>query len=101
MEIRDEVYVLRGCGFPIALRRDRHTFKIVGAAYMVGFMHGQFIERHLVRHQIKEKDFEISWKIALNVVSDDIMTKGKGSRGVVALDAHFPFGTYDVWTMCM
>jgi hypothetical protein len=59
MENRDEVCILRGCGFPVVLRRDGATFKIIGAAYVVGFMHGQFVERYLARRRIREEEFEI------------------------------------------
>jgi hypothetical protein len=39
----DQVCILRGCNFPVVLRQYGFSFKLVGAAYVAGFMYGEFL----------------------------------------------------------
>lgn len=57
----DIVCILRGCNMPVILRTNGVHTKLVGACYVVGFMHGQLHEyRQHSRIPIPEQVFEIS-----------------------------------------
>jgi hypothetical protein len=57
----DIVCVLRGCDMPVMLRATGVHFKLVGACYVVGFMHGQLYE-YIQRSRIPvpEETFQIN-----------------------------------------
>jgi hypothetical protein len=59
LEERDLVVVLRGCGFPVVLRREgRSSFRIIGACYLAGFMFGEFWSKGW-GERVREETFEI------------------------------------------
>jgi len=56
----DVVCILRGCDMPVMLRRNGVQFELVGACYVVGFMHGQFHDyAQRSRIPIPEQVFQI------------------------------------------
>lgn len=59
MKNTDLVCILRGCDFPVVMRGDKSgCFQLIGAAYVVGFMHGQFGGYQMMRG-IREEELEI------------------------------------------
>jgi hypothetical protein len=53
----DNVCILRGCDFPVILRWNGNNFRLLGACYVVGFMHGQFADSE--KGSTREEEFEI------------------------------------------
>jgi hypothetical protein len=53
----DNVCILRGCDFPVILRWNGNNFRLLGACYVVGFMHGQFAGSE--KGSTREEEFEI------------------------------------------
>lgn len=59
LEERDLVVILRGCGFPVVLRREGPSaFRIIGACYLAGFMFGEFWSGGW-GERVREETFEI------------------------------------------
>lgn len=59
LQERDLVVVLKGCGFPVILRREgRFAFRIIGACYLAGFMFGEFWSEGW-GERVREETFEI------------------------------------------
>ena len=55
----DLIVILKGCAFPVVLRREgRASYIIVGACYLAGFMFGKFWDDGW-RDILREETFKI------------------------------------------
>ncbi|KAH8597132.1 heterokaryon incompatibility protein-domain-containing protein [Bisporella sp. PMI_857] len=59
MQSNDVVCILQGCGLPLILRWNGLYFRLIGPAYVVGFMHGWFITSYQTKYGPREEEFEI------------------------------------------